>query len=454
MRAAILATASAIVVFGALLPVTAARAGTIDVGESREFTENPESLTFSVRVTAPAGLASATLVYKVLNPDGNVGGSGEASFTPGEETDVTFTLETKSNRRYIPVGSIFRYRWELVDQDGATAVTEDREYLFLDGQFNWQSATAGVVTVYWYGGNATRAQAMLQAANGTLDRVGALLESEVPYAVRILVWASPDDGDLARRARGSTFDSQVTTGGQRVAPDLLLVFVPDPDIVRHEVGHIVTHVAGDGPFTQLPSWVDEGVAVWAQSSVGLGYSSALDFAVRTDNVFSLRSMQAASGNVGDVNIFYGQSYSVVDYLITQYGQAQFAEFFRVSRAGSPIDRALEQVYGVDQNGLYNEWRIANGLDAVEIPSAGAVVPLPQTEATVPPLTIPTSVSQPVATPATSAGEAPTAAATTAAAAVTADDSSAAAAIAVALVAALVAAILGGGGVVLLRRSRL
>ena len=71
-----------------------------------------------------------------------------------------------------------------------------------------------------------------------------------------------------------TFDSQVMTGGQRVAPDVLFVFANDGDVVRHEVAHIVTHVAGDGAFSNIPSWLDEGTAVYAQRSAGVRQCAA------------------------------------------------------------------------------------------------------------------------------------------------------------------------------------
>ena len=100
------------------------RAASIEASDFRERSDDPTAVTFSARVTAPAGLESVSFVYKVLNPDGNVGGSGDATFAPGAETDVTFTLRTLTFERYIPVGSTFVYHWELADREGATLAAE------------------------------------------------------------------------------------------------------------------------------------------------------------------------------------------------------------------------------------------------------------------------------------------------------------------------------------------
>ena len=434
-----------------------AHADTIESEEPNEKSDDPTGITFVLRVRAPAGLEAATLIYKVLNPDGNVGGSGEGAFTPGAETDVTFALETRTAERYIPVGSLFSYHWELEDKDGDTYATLEREFTFLDGRYSWQSQAEGLVTVFWYGNNDVMAMAALRAARNTLTEIGELLEAEVIYPVRLIVFRNEDDGELARRPRGRVFEELVNTGGQRVAPDLVLIFSPDTDVVKHEVGHIVTHVAGDGPFTSLPSWLDEGVAVYAQSSPGLGYTSGVEFAVATDNTLSLRSMQAPSNRPNEVNIFYGQSFSTVEFLLDEYGQEQFAELFRVHFDGSRIDNALTQVYGFDQNGLYNAWRELKGLRPLDLSAAPAATSAPATEATRAPIgipqpgaTTPTATQQPEHD--TSAGAATGEEPSDEAVEAESGDSNAAAAIVIGLVTLVFAAALGAGAFVLLRRG--
>jgi hypothetical protein len=281
-------------------PPREARADGIQVTNQAERAPDPRQVTFTARVVAPAGIKSARLVFKVRNPDGDVGGEGEATVAPGTESDVSFTLTTNGgdNQRYIPVGSTFAYHWLVEDNTGSKATSAEKEFTFLDGRYQWRNRTEGTnppVTVYWYGNNEDRATNTLAATRASLRKVGDLLETTVPYPVKVVVWASERDGELAQRSRGGTFDASVQTGGTRVAPDLVLVFVPDMDFVQHEVGHIVTHVAGDGAFGSLPSWTDEGTAVWAQSSPGGGYTQAVELAVRSNQPLNLRSMPSGGG---------------------------------------------------------------------------------------------------------------------------------------------------------------
>jgi hypothetical protein len=412
---------------------------------------DPTAITFGLRANTPSGLKNARLEYQVHNPDGSVGGGGDANVAPGNEVDLSFTLTTRDGQRYIPVGSRFSYHWVLTGNDGTTLQTPDADYLFLDGRYQWNSKTDGQVTVYWYGGNDASAEAALQASKSSLQDTGALLDTTVPYDIRLIVWKSEDEGKLAMQQESATFDAQIETGGQRVAPDIIFVFDNLPDIVRHETGHIVTHVAGDGPFVGMPSWLDEGTAVYMQTNIG-GYGPALQAAIASDRTLSLRSMQTAPSRPEDVNIFYGQSWSTVKFLVDQFGQEKFAQLFKTIHDGARIDDALKTVYGFDQDGLYNVWREQNGLQPVATsgPTSGET---PAAQGTRAPLSVPTSSNgatsnQPASTPAAAGGDASS----------TQSDSSSGgsntmAAVLVLVVAVAIAAGLGGGGFYLVRQRR-
>jgi hypothetical protein len=435
-----------------VLTLSSVTAGTIEADEPREQIADPLSITFSVRVRAAAGLESAELIYKVLNPDGDVGGSGQGTFTTGVETDVTFTLPTQSFDRFIPVGSTFVYHWEFVDSEGTAFSTPDREFTFLDGRYNWETITQDGLIAFWYGDNEAKVMAVLDAARESLQNISELLETTVPYPVKLVVYGSEAEGALAKRPRGA-LDEQINTRGQRVAPDLLIIYEPVADVVRHEAAHIVTHVAGDGPFTSLPSWIDEGVAVFAQAVLINGYGEAIAFGIATDTTLSLREMGAPSNRADQINLFYGQSHSVVQFLIEQFGAEQLAEAFRVHYAGSRIDDALLAVYGFDQNGLYNLWRQANGLRPITLVAPPTATTSPAAQATRAPITLPGTSGG--ATTSAGATATVTAEPTTEAAAVTGDDggSGSSAGMMIAVGTLVVVLALGGGAFALLRRDR-
>jgi hypothetical protein len=134
------------------------------------------------------------------------------------------------------------------------------------------------------------------------------------------------------------------------------------DIARHEVTHIVVRQAVPAPYS-VPDWLNEGLAVYSQSEPLSFHRNAIESAIESGRVLSLRSMSTASvgGTAERSSLFYGQSWSVVTFLIETYGEAQFADLFAAFRTGATTGEALEQVYGFNQDGLENAWRESVGL---------------------------------------------------------------------------------------------
>ena len=153
------------------------------------------------------------------------------------------------------------------------------------------------------------------------------------------------------------------------------------DILRHELTHVVTKVAGEGPYGDLPAWLDEGTAMYAQSEPGEGFTSALDGAVDRDRLLSVRSMTSPTGDPDKVTLFYGEAWSLVSFMVEEYGEEKFAQLYAVFKDGSTTDNALQQVYGFDQDGLEDAWRASLGLEprqrATATPTATSRRPSPR-----------------------------------------------------------------------------
>jgi hypothetical protein len=433
----------------ATLPTSPASAASVETSGDTVSMPDPASITFALRVQAAGGLREAVLNYRVLNPTGNVGGSvrPEVHSTPTQE--LRATLATNDAQRFIPVGSTFVYAWSLTDADGVVHTTEERTFVFLDGRYQWQAMTEDLVTVYWYHSESVARDVLL----GSLAAVRLneeLLRTTLTYPVVVVLYRNSGDASGAQNGRGGTYDEETITGGARVATALVHVYHPlgsYAEVARHEIAHIMTKVAGVGSFPTMPSWLDEGVAVYSQADPGAGYRSGVEQAIRADDTFRLRSLQGPVNESSLVNKFYGLSWATVDFMIEEYGRDAFADLFALLKAGESIDAALTRTYGFDQDGLYNEWRESVGLARLEF--AALATPIPQAEATRAPLGIPTSVAGGAST----AGTANTPAPADGAPVATAEGSSnTVTAAIIGVVTLLLAGGLGGVGLKMMRRK--
>src|SRR5690606_29179897 len=81
----------------------------------------------------------------------------------------------------------------------------------------------------------------------------------------------------------------------------------------------------------------------------------------------------------DASLAYSQSYSVVDFLLRQYGRENLQLLLLLLAEGEGYDEALQQVYGFNVDGLELAWSADLGLPPREIPST----PTPITAAAIP-----------------------------------------------------------------------
>ncbi len=347
---------------------SASAQGGIEVTAADVVNKFPEEVVFRLSAHSEATIEQVTLHYQIL-PDG-VMAYGRPDFTPAERVQVDFHLKGNDPpRSYLAPGAPIDYFWEIEDGAGNKLTTDPATFVYEDIRFSWESASEGNVSVYWYDGSRSSAESSLAVARETLDEMAALLGATVDYPVKVWIYDSYEDMLPALVRRSEAHAQRVVVAGMRVASDTVLLQGEGAgDVLRHELTHIVTKVAGEGPYGSLPTWLDEGTAMYAQSEPGEGYTSALDRAVERDSLLSVRSMTSPTGDPSKVGLFYGQAWSLVDFLIETYGPAKFAELFATFKEGSTVDKALLKVYGFDQGGLEDAWRASLGLSPRERPT--------------------------------------------------------------------------------------
>ncbi len=339
-------------------PSLSAQALTVtDDGVENRF---PDEIEFRVSAQSDQPIEEIRLRYTIL-PDGTTA-SGVPEFEPAASVSTSFTLAgNEPPQIYLPPGTRIDYHWEVEDAAGNTATTPETSIVYEDTRFQWSTVEADGVIVHYYSGSEDDARAMLDVAEDTIAEMSDLLGATIDFPVNVRIYDSSGDMQPALQRRSESYEAQITTAGVRVSSDTVLVLGNVSFItLRHELTHVVTAAAGEGPFGQMPAWLDEGTAVYAQGDAG-GFGAAVEQAIDRGNVFSVRSITSYPGDPDKVNLFYGQSWSLVSFLIDTYGEEKFAQLFAEIKAGNTTDAALQAVYGFDQGGLDAEWRASVGL---------------------------------------------------------------------------------------------
>jgi hypothetical protein len=173
--------------------------------------------------------------------------------------------------------------------------------------------------------------------------------------------------------------------------DIVIIGISQRDLEwgRTTIAHELTHVlVGHLTFSCLgdvPTWLNEGLAVYAEGDLEPSSRSQLDQAISDDQLLSVRSLSGGFSEVpSKAYLSYSQSYSIVKFLIETYGQDSMNSLLIALRDGNTIDEALLQVYGFDIDGLENAWREAVGA----APETASVQPTVQPTPTFVPTYVP------------------------------------------------------------------
>lgn len=118
-------------------------------------------------------------------------------------------------------------------------------------------------------------------------------------------------------------------------------------LLPHEIAHLIFRdfVGFEG---EVPLWLDEGVAQWAEQKKRALAKEAALFLIRNHQYFSLDELTTldvrGSSDNERVHYFYMQSVSLVDFMIRKYGPRSFTEFCRQLRDGKTLNGALRHAY--------------------------------------------------------------------------------------------------------------
>ncbi len=372
------ATAAACALALAALAVAGADEHAIEIASAGAESEFPEGMRFSVAARAESDIEEIAVRLRVGQRTRGVYEYFEFDAAP--EVDAELFWRTNSRGRYIPPGTIISYSFEITDSAGNSRATEPAEFIYHDARFTWEEATDGPVSVAYHGPVRRRAEIVLEATVDTLNFMGPLLGADTSIPIRVTMYNNVKEMLGALPPGSTTHRRELITEGQAFTDVGMILTLGGgrgaTGTASHEATHILTHRAGDGVASSVPSWLDEGLAEYGNVSPGFSYAIALEFAIGTDRLLPITSMPILPGDPEDVIIFYGQASSLIEYMIARYGAGAMRDLMAALKAGTSVDDAIADIYGVERIALENQWRDAIGAPAYVEPNRESARPTP------------------------------------------------------------------------------
>ena len=302
----------------------------------------PGGIELRLTAMADADITDVTVYYRIGGRSGSVYGYPE--FEASTEIESTFTFAT-SGQSYIPPGVDIEYRYVISDVAGNTLETESFTLEYLDPSFHWERMRTGDLELLWH----DRPRGLVgDVAADVIERSGTakeLLGISYPSPMKAVILNSsteasesfPNISDAA--SRGHVY------GGFAMGEfDTFVLGSLNVDGMVHEMTHLYVDEAIGGPNVRVPSWLNEGLAMYFESGPR-GRDRILARAALNNQLIPLRSMGAVPGRPDAIRTFYAQSWSIVRYLIDTYGEERVSDLLAEIGGGASQEAAVQAVYG-------------------------------------------------------------------------------------------------------------
>jgi hypothetical protein len=359
-----------------LSPSLAAADAGIRVIASSVDVNFPSQAVFTVEAESNVNIVDARLYYQVDRMNyAEVVSEGWADFTPASKIGANWTWNMTNAS--LPPGAEVTYWWMIKDADGNKVETSPEIMYFNDGRYIWRSLTGtipqgGELTLFWYTGSDSFARELMDACEEGLAWLTQDIGTYPERPIKIYVYAS--DSDL----KGAMIFSNEWSGGVAFTDFGIIAISISPSeldwgkkALVHELTHLVVRQATFSPYGQLPLWLDEGLATYNEGELDPVLRSYLEEAILKDELISVRSLCSPFSAYSEkAYLSYAESYSLVEYLLDNYGQDKMRDLLALLKRGSTYDEALTEVYGFDLDGLDARWRATLTIPVVPAPRAG------------------------------------------------------------------------------------
>jgi len=342
----------------ALSPALVQAQSVIAVQSSSAQVDFPSKLTFNLSAKSDVNLTDIRLRYTISRESfAQVFSESFVQFTPAATVKVSWVLDMQKTGG-LPPGTTLNFWWVIKDASGNRLETTPQQIDFNDNRYQWRNVSQGTVTVYWYQGDNAFANQLMTTAQQALTRLEGNTGAHLTKPIRIYIYASAQD------LQGAMIFPVEWTGGIAFTEYAIIAIGIAPNnlvwgqtAIAHELTHLVVHQMTFNPYNELPTWLDEGLAVYNQGPPDPTFTALLKQAIANNQLISVRSLSSPFSAYSDeATLSYAESYSVVDYLITTYGQAKMLELLNTFHQGSTYDGAFQKVYGFDMDKLYTLWK--------------------------------------------------------------------------------------------------
>ena len=313
-----------------------------------------EQIVFQVEYTSGEVIESITLA---IHPPGlptfvgavDMSGEGSGSFV------------YSVSDRPLPAFSSIQYDYQFVLKSGEIISSPDYEFTYLDNRYNWQELNEEPFKIYWYEGEITLAQEVLDAAlAGQTKTLDLLQQPPDSQSIVIFIYGSEEELQSSLAIVGENW---VSGHADPTRGSIVVALPPAVDqpleiqrLIPHEVAHILMARFMGAEFEYLPAWLGEGISSQMEIYSLPEYGLTVERAYQNRELIPFQHLCQVFPADGELAFLaYAQSDAFVQYIREQYGVSGLQSLIYAYDQGVSCDRGVEVALGLSLQELETEW---------------------------------------------------------------------------------------------------
>ena len=315
------------------------------------------AITFETRVLTDSPIQDV-LVF--LRAQGDVNTIlGAATLHPSNVVTYELALSEHPIRAY----STIEFWYQITLEDGTEITTDPETFIYFDNRFDWQTLAGPPFDVFWYEGDLTFGQEIINTAHEGMLRLQNYVPAPQPTNIQAYVYASAGELQTALRLSGQT---GIWIAGH-ADPDLGVVVVTIPpgpsqtyEIKRqipHEIAHVMLYQWQGEDYYNLPQWLREGLPSMAELFPNPDYALLLENAYETESLLPMNSLcENFPPEASSFLLAYAQSADFAWFLYENYGSSGLEALSQAYADGLSCEQGAQQALGISLTELDREWR--------------------------------------------------------------------------------------------------